>query len=300
MRRFHVVLIAVLAAGATITAGMFGFRQLSPKAPEVEVPPETLAEASPISYQEIESLNERLSTIQVVSKGLVVRGEAPSLRLSFEPTHPNYFFEGERYIIDAAAGSIHDIPTSDICNLIKAVEQERKAKVLEALDKVEMNGEFGTGGISFGGSATGRSAFETLYSLWKLTKEPGQIQVLLKGYADGEAYQWHRKQLDDYRFRSLPVLMPVPEQRVSFNPTVYQKPAQALVLPEVYGNKELPDLRSAFFKKDFIEPVLEGCHNGRDIKVFILKGVDIRGRDEFKRRVDVQIDFDFSSEEGEG
>ena len=299
MRRFYAVLAAVLAAGATITAAMFGFRQLSPKEPEVEVPQETQVEASPISYQEIRSLNERLSTIQVVSKGLVIRGESPSLRLSLEPTHPNYFFDGEHYTIDTA-GSIHDIPTSNICNLIMAVEQERQAKILEALDKVEMKGEVGTSGISFGGSTTGRSAFETLYALWHLTKAKGQIQVLLKGYADGEAYQWHRKQLDNYRFRSLPVLMPVPEQRASLNPTVYQKPAQTLVLPEVYGNKELPDLRAAFFEKDFIAPVLEGCQSGRDIKVFILKGVDIVGRDEFKRRVDVQIDFDFSSEEGKG
>ena len=163
-----------------------------------------------------------------------------------------------------------------------------------------MSGEVGTGGVSFGGSATMRSTFETLYALWNLTKSPGPTQVLLKGYADGETYTWHRKQLSNYLFPSLPVLMPVPEQRLSFNPTVYQKPAQPLVLPEVYGNKELPDLRAAFFKKDFIGPVLEGCRSGRDIKVFTLKGVDIKGRDEFKRRVDVQIDFDFSSDDEGG
>jgi hypothetical protein len=293
MRHLPALLAVLLFSGAAFAAAMFSLGKLLPEKPESELPLRPAVEAPPEVYQEaVDSLNERLSTIHVVHKGLVIRGESPSFRLSLEPRHSNYFFEGEHYTIDTA-GSIHDIPTSDICALIQAVENERQEKILEALDKFEGGGELGTSGASIHGSATFGSLFEAAYAIWDLTKLSGRIQVLIKGYADGEASEWQRNQREGYLFPALPVLMPVPEQRASLNPTVYRKPAERLVLPKIYGNEELPDLRAAFFKNDFVDPMLEGCRKGRSIEVFILKGVDVRGRDEYKRRVDVQLDFDY-------
>jgi len=197
-----------------------------------------------------------------------------------------------KYTIETG-GDMSQIPTAGICQIIDRIEREKDAHVLESLDRINFEAELGATGAAFKANGTLRAIFEMLFAIRAVTDVPKKkAQILLKGYADDQKLDWDETLIQKrYRFNRIPVLLPVEEERDSYNPVNFEAQPTFVSISDHYKNRDLPNLRAAFFKKDFIVPLLEQCGATGDVEVYILSGYALNKHDSRLRRVDVQVNL---------
>ena len=248
------------------------------------------------SPQELEravsAINSRLSQNTISNEGVRIEGRKPSARYTITSDHPNYYFQTEGYTIKTG-GKTSKIPTAGICQLVNKIEQESSLRVLEALDKIDVEAELGPTGASMKSSGPLGKFLEVGFALREFGNIPKRkAEIILKGYADGQESAWIRDlEPEPYHFTEIPVLFPVARERASYNPVTFSGNATILSIPSRYTNKHLPDLRAAFFKQDFIEPFLDDCWSVGEVTVHIIKGYEFEEHDTKERRVDVQVNL---------
>lgn len=94
-----------------------------------------------------------------------------------------------------------------------------------------------------------------------------RAEIAIKGYADGEVDKDWSKPLPD-KFRRFPVLQP--SEPHNQNWFFYRREEKERKLPNSYGNKELPDLRAQFVRKEFVEPFVRSSENAERCHVYVL------------------------------
>lgn len=293
-RLFIAAIIAAVIALIFFSAYRLWTSLNSPRERPVPDNPNHVEELPPPNELEraVKAINSRLSKSKILEEGVRVEGRSPSARFTIASDHPNYYFQPKDYTIETG-GDVQKIPTSSLCNLINKVEQEKNLAVLEALDQIDIEAEIGSSGGALKSSGTLRKYFEIWYALQQFGDLPKRrAEILLKGYADGKQSEWTALQEPGrYHFPEIPVLFPIESELGSHNPVTFSGTSTVVTLPERYANKHLPDLRAAFFKKDFIDPFLHECWSIGSVDVYILKGYEFKDHDPKERRVDVQINL---------
>jgi hypothetical protein len=182
-------------------------------------------------------------------------------------------FESEQYVI-----RIDDDPVKirDVAKVCGAVDQmlEEKDEILRALkdSKVSYNlslGFFGTVGYEF--TPPKKMLFELIATLRQLTGlKAKKVEVLIRGFADGQRRPWKRALREDYPFDTVSVYMPLEPQRLNW--LEYVRKETPVPIDNPYANKDLPELRARFVKEELIDKVLAHCDSYAKPEVHILKG----------------------------
>lgn len=98
-----------------------------------------------------------------------------------------------------------------------------------------------------------------------------KVEVLIKGYADGQLGPWTEKLLADlYHYDSVNVYLPLEPERLNWFEFIRQE--TNLPIKESYTNEELPNLRARFVKEEFVDRFLKHCGSNAETEVHILKG----------------------------
>lgn len=240
----------------------------------------------------VAAINDRLSQSKILDEGVRIEGRRPSARLTIAADHPNYYFQAQDYTIETG-GNVPEIPTAGLCKLINKIEQEKNSSILEALDQIDIEADLGSSGAALKTKGSLRKYFEVWYALQQFGKLPKRkAEILLKGYADGQQSQWTKGlKPGRYRFAQIPILFPIKSELGSYNPVIFSGTEKVITIPDQYTNEHLPDLRAAFFKKDFIDPFLDECWSVGAVDVYIVKGYEFKHYNPKERRVDVQVNL---------
>jgi hypothetical protein len=98
-----------------------------------------------------------------------------------------------------------------------------------------------------------------------------KVEVLIKGYADGQSGPWKKNLLAfPHHYNSINVYQPFKPELINW--LEYNREESPLSIPETYTNEELPDLRAQFVKHELIESSLRHCEGNTETEVHILKG----------------------------
>lgn len=100
-----------------------------------------------------------------------------------------------------------------------------------------------------------------------------KVEVLIKGYADGQTYPWDEPLFPSdspYHYTSINVYVPLDENRLNW--LEYRRKESPLPIPKDYTNEQLPDLRAQFVKEELINRTLRHCEDNAETEVHILKG----------------------------
>lgn len=140
--------------------------------------------------------------------------------------------------------------------------------------------------------------FEELYAISGLidlrnrqeTRLGDTVEILVKGYADGQTADWGRPLLEGrYAYHSIDVYPPLASG--SQEPGVFLHNPVTVEIPSTYNNHTLPDLRAQFIKDAILRPFLRACVD-EQIPVKILKGYAFASPDNpLQRRVDIYLNF---------
>lgn len=182
-------------------------------------------------------------------------------------------FKSEQYMI-----RIDDDPVKirDVAKVCSAVDEmlEEKDEILRALKDSKVSyelslGFFGTGGYEF--TPPKKMLFELIATLRQLTGlKAKKVEVLIRGFADGQKKPWSRPLYKDYPFDTVNVYMPREAWRLNWLEYITKETPVSIDNP--YTNKDLPELRARFVKEELIDKVLARCDSYAKPEVHILKG----------------------------
>ncbi len=199
-----------------------------------------------------------------------------------------YFFESERYTFETGGDLKNKFRVCD--EIDKVVNSE--SKILEAMKQIEINLGLTKGIAEIEINKLQVVLVEMLYTLRRFINLGTDMEILIKGYADGEKSTWGPHDLEKgYDFRDIAVYPA--KDPFSKNPFRYiRDEANSFPLKRFpkYGNEDLPNLRAAFFKKDFIDPFLhDSCGGYKNIPVHILDGYEFKNDTGKKEKRKVQL-----------
>lgn len=197
-----------------------------------------------------------------------------------------YLFEACEYTLETG-GDPTKVTTSNICDFINE-RYTGKYPLLEALREASIEISDPRGIVSAKLPA-GEVAVELAYMLIKVIRASGSCaEVLVKGYADGQITEWTRElKSSGYYYREIPIY-PMANPG-SENPFEYVRNIETRHVPEVYTNRDLPNLRAMFVKENLIAPFLSACNTGGNVRVSILEGYEFTNWNPLERKVQVYL-----------
>lgn len=136
----------------------------------------------------------------------------------------------------------------------------------------------------------GLYAISSLIDLRQETSPGDTVEILVKGYADGQTADWGRPLLEGrYAYHAIDVYPPLASGSQELG--VFLHNPVTLEIPSTYNNHTLPDLRAQFIKDAILRPFLRACVD-EQIPVKILKGYAFASPDNpLQRRVDIYLNF---------
>jgi hypothetical protein len=235
--------------------------------------------------QAVADIRSRVSSVKIQPGHLIFK-DAPTPRFQYlltiiperkgNPEDAVYLFDRYKYVIQTA-GDESKIPTANLCEIIDVI-YDRKEPILESLREVKLNGK-----ISFPLWKVGSAELEAgnltpiivdlLYSIRKFVElKTTHPEIIIKGYADGQKGDWSEELLKaPHDYNTIPVYLPAdPSNTVTIN--VYTRNEQPQPVSSPYRNKDLPDLRAFFVKKDLVDPYLQECRSEKKIESHLIKG----------------------------
>jgi hypothetical protein len=209
----------------------------------------------------MEALNQRAQYWQAVrSDGLpAIDGERKPyrqyvLQLKDAALLHEFLFKKYQYTYESG-GDPALLPTKHLCDLADSL--------LNKPDKIEtlLRSMKTEAGFSVGFFSLNIEVQNLLAELWCFIRQATlrgdlKVEILIKGYADGNYGDWSRRQDSIYDYRSITVM---PAIEPGQNAIHYSRNMVERIIPAIYTNTDLPNLRAAFIKERIIEPFAEDC-----------------------------------------
>jgi len=181
------------------------------------------------------------------------------------------------------------IPTANICEFIDSIKANKDKKIIDLIKEISIKAKIKIGILEL---ELGNLQYilAEIYAILGIVSNDIEIEVYLKGYADGYSKDWSEKfdkQKTRYCYQSINY-QPTTDIG-SVNPLNYDRNSKIYTLDkDFYYNKDLPLLRAQFVKDDFIEPFTKKCT--KNVKgIYILEGYEFNKNtiDPYKRKVQV-------------
>jgi hypothetical protein len=239
--------------------------------PKPYTPPEPKVE------EIVNEINSRLHFLLVKKSAVPIfpsRKASNSYVITVKEEHLKavYYFKVYEYIIETG-GDPALIPTSSICEMIDSVYNQEEP-IFELVRKLRT-----TGKLSFFNffeleiENLQEVVVELLYAIRKFQElKSKKIDILVKGYADGQIANWDRNLLPPpYNYTTIQYYPTLDIGSVS--PVNYNPVGKPFLVPNKYKNNHLPNLRANFIKEEFIDKFIQACMN-QNISVNILEGYE--------------------------
>jgi len=193
----------------------------------------------------------------------------------------SYLFEAYEYTLETGGDSTR-LPIQDICQFINR-DYDEKSPLLEAIRRIPIDYSVlvGPGSIKVSLNAL---VIELAYAIMKTARTAGPcIEVLVKGYADGQMAFWERPlKAERYNYQNISFYPRL--DRYSENPFEYIRKIGTYQVPQNYRNQDLPNLRAMFVKEEMIDPFISQCGHLTAEQVHILEGYEFLHRDPTVRK----------------
>jgi hypothetical protein len=234
----------------------------------------------------IKALNERLAYTQVIPRNapLVCSSDQRTvyeiaLRDSF--LYNTYFFNVYEYVIETG-GNVN----GDVCQFISSVQENKQDKIADIIKKLELEANFSV--FKLGGL---QHILAEIYAVLGTLGQKYEIEIYIKGYADGYQSDWTRDlKPKPYNFNLIKYHPTT--QLGSKNPIFYDRANQQdhKIDSLRYRNKDLPFLRGQFVKQDLIDPFVSICAK-KVKKTYLLEGYEFskETKDSLKRKVQIFV-----------
>lgn len=243
-------------------------------------------------------LNKQLIYTQIIKKDAPFLGNSQGnlyeIKLKQKYLTNTYFFDKYKYTIETG-GDVSLIPTSKICEMIDSIKYEKNKKIIDILKKisVKFKVDLKASKLEFGNL---QYIFAEIYSIIAIMSDEHQVDIYLKGYADGYLNDWTKTYNEmqippAYRFNTILYQPATDKATHPYNPLHYDTISQIYTLDiDGYKNKDLPNLRAKFIEHEFISPFIKKCANNVK-KIYILEGYEFTKNniDEKKRKVQIFI-----------
>lgn len=194
-----------------------------------------------------------------------------------------FLFDSEKYTIDIG-GDPTKINNFNVCNVIEQrldvknhfLELFRQMKITVPVYKLPVEGV-----------PVGELAIELVYMVAKLVRAYGScVEVLVKGYADGQDGDWKHSQEKDYYYPEISIYPKASNTGFEFN---HVRTQVRLPSDGSYTNKDLPNLRARFVQKELIERSLSSCKGLPNVTSQILEGHEFKQKNPSDRKVQIFV-----------
>ncbi len=208
------------------------------------------------------------------------------ISLNSKYLNSTYLFNAYEYTIETG-GDTTELPVNDVCEFIN--QYDGKSPLLEVIKRVPIDYSVPIGASGLKLSLKGL-AIELGYIFIKLKRVTGRpcLEVLVKGYADGQMGPWERRLLPNkYHYQNIAVYPRF--DSLSKNPFEYVRSTRTYTVPENYSNSNLPNLRAMFVKEDLVTPFVSKCDELKGVSVNILDGYELSAWNPMERKVQVYV-----------
>jgi hypothetical protein len=219
------------------------------------------------------------STVALVNKNGKSEGDAPMAQyvISIQDKYVGEVsvFDEKRYVMNVLGDPQKVKDASNVCGSIEKV-LEANDEILKVLQDAQIRSQISLAlwGIDVGVEFTPPKVVQVEIAA-ALRKVFGirakKVEVLIKGYADGQRGPWNEGLLaHPYHYDSVVVYPPLEPERLNWFEFIKQE--TTLPIKENYTNEKLPDLRARFVKEEFVDRFLKHCGSNAETEVHILKG----------------------------
>jgi hypothetical protein len=245
---------------------------------------------------QIKQINDRLTFAEIKPTSnlhIGTRGSGNIYEISIREGQikDQYFFNEKKYIIIKGGEKLSGVSGNEICTIIDSIDNAADDKVLDVIKRLKLGAEISAGPAKFNIDGI-EGLIEMAYAAYSAS-QIDSVNIYIKGFADGYFGDDWLAPLDtvqEYRFNNIEYLPST--EKSSYNPVHYSAtPGQYLIKGNLYHNKDLPNLRAQFIKKDMILPMCEACPK-KIRSVQILEGFEFpKGtHDPTERKVQIFIE----------
>jgi hypothetical protein len=204
-----------------------------------------------------------------------------------------YHFESTEYVVELG-GQGNLIASSRLCDAVEEIVQDPN-EFTTILKRLRVDSEASAdvpGGVKL--TIAGKNLLRTVLELAlpprAFSKIPGaRAEIYVRGYADAQKTHWDRPLLDgEYHFSELEIC-PSFQSKSSLNPSEFSRATVKRKFGPHYYNADLPNLRAAFIRRDFIERYIRRCPGTIDPQVRILDGYEFKRHDPEQRKAQVFV-----------
>lgn len=217
----------------------------------------------------------------------------------------NYWFDSEIYTIETGGKLNNILDNTQIDAACKAIDEENeKLRTRNSiLDKIKINMGASWKVLDIGLEMTAQDLAEMLGVIQKYQGLDYQVEIFIKGYADNSVNpNWRNKMDRNYLFKDLKICKVTEDEKRlhPYNPKKYENIETSYVFSsdQTYGDSDLPNLRAAFIRYEFVEPFLREYNpNNKITKVYILEGFHYKDANHPENRM-VEVYFQVYPKKG--
>jgi hypothetical protein len=184
-------------------------------------------------------------------------------------------FEAKQYVMSILGDSLKVKDAASICDAIDKTLRENDP-ILTALQDAQIKAQVSLalwGVVEVGVEFTPSKVWliEIAAAIRRvLGIKAKKIEVLIKGYADGQLGPWKERLHPNYYYDTIHAYVPLEPNRLNRFEFVRKEVPKRV--QEYYGNNDLPDLRARFVKEEFIGIFMKHCRSKAETEVHILEG----------------------------
>ncbi len=240
----------------------------------------------------IRKLNMRLTYFEVMSKPkFSILGQGPmeeyEIKLRQEYSGKIQYFDSKMY-------TIQNIERPDLCAIIDTIQNTGSEKIIDVLKRMNINADISLGKIVNLKADGLQYLIPELQCILGVVGKDYPVDIYIRGFADGYRTEWEGtiKNNPVYSYDSIPYLPTIDIGLES--PFRYASKESFYHLPKngTYTNKDLPNLRAMFVKKQVVEPLIEDSTCSKKVSsVHILDGFEYEKNthDSMLRKVQIFI-----------